>query len=75
MTSLRSALLLALVGLLSAGFFWATDPTIGVAPMIMDPAINRIDAANQAWPGTIVGFAGSALIVVTGLYVLLRRAA
>lgn len=75
MTSTRSALLLAVFGLLAAGLFWATDPTLGIAHHLMDPGINYIDAANQAWPGTVAGLLGSAVMVVTGLWLALKRTA
>ncbi|HEX8342568.1 MAG TPA: hypothetical protein VF624_16825 [Tepidisphaeraceae bacterium] len=75
MTSVRSALLLTLFGLLAATFFWATDPAIGVATRVMDPALNVNDASNQAWPGTVVGLIGSGGVVATGLWLLTRRTA
>ena len=75
MTSLRSAILLTLLGLLAGGWFWATDPSIGVATHVMDPNINVIDAARQAWPGTLVGVIGSGGVVLTGLWLLTRRVA
>ncbi|HEY0009335.1 MAG TPA: hypothetical protein VGB55_11470 [Tepidisphaeraceae bacterium] len=75
MTTLRPALLLALFGLIAAGFFWVTDPSLGLAPRVMNPSLNPIDAANQAWPGTVVGLVGSAVIVLTGLWLMIRRPA
>jgi hypothetical protein len=75
MTSIRSALLLTFVGLLVGAWFWATDPTMGVANYVMNLSHNRIDAANQAWPGTMVGLIGSVAVVLTGLWLLTRRTA
>jgi hypothetical protein len=75
MTTFRSAFLLTFFGLLAAAFFWATDPAIGIATRVMDPALNVNDAANQAWPGTVVGLIGSGGVVLTGLWLLTRRTA
>ena len=75
MTSLRSALFLIVIGFLAGAFFWATDPAIGIANRLMNLSLNRIDAANQAWPGTVVGLVGSAGVVLAGLWLLTRRTA
>lgn len=75
MTSTRSALFLTFFGLLAAGFFWLTDPTMGVSSPWLTNTTNQLDAANRAFPGTIVGLLGSAGVVVTGLWLLTRRSA
>lgn len=73
MTSTRSALFLILSGLVAAGFFWFTDPWIGGARHVMSSRLNFLDAAHQAWPGTLVGLAGSAVVVLIGLWLTVRR--
>jgi len=75
MTSVRSAILLTFFGILAVAFFWFTDPTLGVADHLMDSHINRLDAANQAWPGTLMGLAGSAVVTLTGLWLMTKRSA
>jgi hypothetical protein len=75
MTTTRSALLLTLIGVLAVAFFWLTDPTLGVANHLMDASINRIDAANQVWSGTLVGLAGGGFVTLTGLWLMTKRGA
>jgi hypothetical protein len=59
-----------IAGLLSAGFFWATDPRYG---WLRPAGQNLIDAANQNWIGTVVGLGGSAMVLLIGLWLLSRR--
>jgi len=66
----RSGLSLILAGLAGIVYFWLTDPRYGLAGRSAD---NVIDAANQAFPGTVVGITGSALVLATGLWLLRRR--
>jgi hypothetical protein len=70
MRSQRSGSSLVIAGLLGIAFFWATDPRYGI---IRSAAENVIDAANQARIGTWVGIAGSAIVLVIGLWLLTRR--
>jgi hypothetical protein len=69
----RSGLSLVLVGLAGMVFFWMTDARYGMA-LQWNRVDNPIDLANQQLPGTIVGIAGSMLVLVIGLYLLARRA-
>lgn len=73
MTSTRSALVLILLGLLGACFFWVTDPWIGWIRHLMPARVNFLDASQQAWPGTLVGLIGSAAVVLLGLWLLIKR--
>lgn len=57
-------------GLVGVLFFWATDPRYGI---FRSAAENIVDAANQARIGTIVGAAGSAIVLLIGLWLLTRR--
>ncbi len=75
MNSPRSALLLTLMGLLAAGFFYVTDPTIGLARHVIPSNLSLLDAAHQAWPGTLVGLSGSAVVILTGIWLLFTRRA
>jgi hypothetical protein len=75
MNRTRSALVLTVLGLLGGLFFWLTDPTLGIATRLMDSSVNRVDASNQAWLGTYIGLAGSAMAVVVGLWNIWRRPA
>lgn len=67
----RSGFYLIIAGLIGGLFFWATDPAYGWAHAADQ---NVIDAANEARIGTVVGIAGSAVVFVTGLWLLTRRA-
>lgn len=73
MTSARSALVLILFGLLGVCFFWVTDPWIGWIRYLMSGRVNFLDAAQQAWPGTLVGLIGSGVVILIGLWMLIRR--
>jgi len=75
MNRFGSALFLILLALVGGLFFWLTDPTLGIASRLMDSGINRIDAANQCFIGTVIGLAGSGLALLIGLWSILRRAA
>jgi len=75
MSRIRGAFLLVVLGFLIGGFFWLTDPTIGIAARLMTPDVNRIDAMNQSMPGTVIGLFGSGLAVIVGLCNIWRRPA
>lgn len=67
---------LACLGLLGAAFFWATDPRLGVGAQLDGrAATNVIDAIHAAWPGTLVGLAGSAASTLIGVVLMTRRSA
>ena len=67
---------LVCLGLLGVAFFWLTDPRLGVAARGGGPSpTNVIDAMHAAWPGTLVGLAGSAAAALIGLVLLARRSA
>jgi hypothetical protein len=68
----RSGFSLVLVGALGIFFFWITDPRFGMA-LRWNHGENPIDLANEHLPGTIVGIAGSALVLLIGPYLLSRR--
>jgi hypothetical protein len=68
----RTGFSLVLVGALGVLFFWLTDPRIGLA-LRWNHGENPIDLANEDFPGTILGLAGSAVVLLTGLYLLSRR--
>lgn len=73
----RSGTLLALSGVIGLLFFWLTDPRYGVPGYMRvweSSNINYIDACNAAIAGTIVGMAGSAAVLFTGLWLMSRRA-
>jgi hypothetical protein len=71
--SRRSGFSLVLVGMLGVVFFWITDPRYGLA-LRWSKGENPIDLANEHFPGTIVGLAGSLLIFLIGVYLLSSRA-
>ncbi|MCC6423407.1 MAG: hypothetical protein IT447_08000 [Phycisphaerales bacterium] len=68
----RSALTLVGLGLAGALFFWLTDPRYG---LMKGSAATITDRANDAFVGTIVGVAGSVLVLIIGLYLATRRMA
>lgn len=70
----RSALRLILAGLLAGAFFWLTDPRWGPAGRAV-PRWALVDAVNQATPGTVIGLAGSAIVLLIGLWLMTRRTA
>lgn len=71
----RSGLILVLMGAACVGFFALTDPRllgpratrVGWAPL-------GVDAIYEATPGTVLGLAGSGIIVLIGLWLMARRA-
>jgi hypothetical protein len=67
----RSGVSLALAGLIGALFFWMTDPRFGST---RSAAIDVIDRVNEARIGTFVGVAGSAIVLLIGLWLMTRRA-
>lgn len=71
MNSRRSGLSLTIASLLCGLFFLFTDPRYTRTQPIGQ---NLIDAANQNWIGTLVGLAGSAIVLLIGLWLLTRRA-
>ena len=71
----RSGLILVILGLVVLTFFLATDPT--VLPQWMEEVgwpRNQVDAVTDARWGTGIGLVGSLAIVVTGLWLLVRKA-
>ena len=71
--SRRSGLSLVLVGALGIAFFWITDPRYGLA--LRWSHENPVDLANWHLPGTILGVAGSVLVLLIGAYLLSRKVA
>lgn len=69
--SRRSGFGLTLAGLAGVGFFWATDPTIGV--WARSAAADMVDTMHQASPGTWIGICGSAVIGIIGFFLMMRR--
>ncbi len=70
----RAGIALVILGLLVLVFFLATDPTL--RPMWAEKVgwgHNQVDAAIDAWWGTAIGVAGSAAIILSGLWLLLRK--
>jgi hypothetical protein len=62
---------LVIAGVAGLAFFWLTDPQTGVAAWTaMD--VTR-DAINRTTPGTLVGFVGSALVLLVGAWLSTRR--
>jgi hypothetical protein len=66
----RSGLSLVIAGVIGLLFFWATDPRSLLGRWLVG---GEIDAANQAWVGTLVGLTGSAAVLLLGLWLLTRR--
>jgi len=64
---------LVLAGLAGVLFFWLTDPRWGLQRFGASPDI--LDAVQEARVGTMVGVAGSAFVLVIGLWLITRRAA
>lgn len=68
----RSGYSLVSVGVLGIVFFWITDPRYGLG-LHWSRGENPIYLANQHFPGTVVGLAGSLLVFLIGLYLLSRK--
>ena len=68
----RSGYSLVLVGLLGTAFFWITDPRYGLA-LHWSHGENPVDLANWHLPGTILGVAGSVLVLLIGLHLLSKK--
>lgn len=64
---------LILIGLIGVIFFWITDHRVGLASQLAG-AQSSIDQANQALAGTIIGIAGSCLVIGIGMWLLTRKA-
>ena len=84
----RSGLVFLLIGMIGAAFFWVTDPRFGPEVhryglgewdwrhwlyVLRGSPDNVIDAANQTMLSTFVGVAGSAALLMIGLWLLTRR--
>ena len=67
----RSGSALVFAGLLGVAFFWLTDHRYGLASRLAGAA-SSVDEANQAFAGTVVGIAGSLVVVRIGLWLLTR---
>jgi hypothetical protein len=61
---------LTLAGAGGLVFFWCTDPHSSLGSWLTGGAI---DSANQAFFGTLVGLAGSAVALLMGLWLLTRK--
>lgn len=68
----RSGSALVLAGLAGVAFFWLTDHRYGLASRVARTA-SSVDEANQAFPGTVIGIAGSLVVVFIGMWLLTRR--
>jgi hypothetical protein len=68
-----SGLGLVLAGLLGLAFFYLTDPRWGWLGR-RSAGDDAIDAVHQLAPGTIVGLAGSGIVLLIGLWLATRRA-
>jgi hypothetical protein len=66
----QSGLTLSLAAAGGLLFFWCTDPHSWPGSWLTGGAI---DSANQAFWGTLVGLAGSAVALVLGIWLLTRR--
>ena len=84
----RSGCVFLLIGIVGAVFFWITDPRYGPEVhlhaagqfdwrhwlfVVRGSPDNDIDAANQIMLSTLVGIAGSAALLVIGLWLMTRR--
>ena len=84
----RSGVVLIILGVLGALYFWLTDPRLGPAAHRLPTGAadvrhwlfrlrgspdNPIDAANTAWPSTAVGMAGSLTVLGIGVWLIRRR--
>jgi hypothetical protein len=70
------SLKLTLLGLMCVAFFWMTDPRLGLGDSLDgDANTNVVEAMHALWPGTLVGLAGSGMVVLIGLWLGVRRKA
>lgn len=63
--------MLIVAGLLGLVFFWLTDARYGVTSLYLTDAAR--DAINARQIGTIVGVAGSLVLLLLGTWLSLRR--
>jgi|FrelakmetLWP11LW_1041352.scaffolds.fasta_scaffold00868_4 hypothetical protein len=68
----RSGLSLVIAGVLGIAFFLATDPHFDIIRWWRSSS-GVVDAAHQALAGTVVGLAGSLVVLCVGLWLLSRR--
>jgi hypothetical protein len=68
-----SGLGLVLAGALGIAFFYLTDPRWGWLGR-RSAGEDAIDAVHRLAPGTMVGLAGSAIVLLVGLWLATRRA-
>lgn len=68
----RPAFWLACTCVLAILFFVLTDPRLGV---VKYRDLNPIDAANLTEPGTLLGLAGSSLLLLISLFLCTRKGA
>jgi len=64
---------LVLAGMAGMIFFWLTDPRWGLQRGGVSAEI--LDAIQEARIGTLVGIAGSVIVLFIGLWLVTRRAA
>jgi hypothetical protein len=69
----RSGIGLVIAGAAGMAFFALTDPKWGMARG--ETSGDVVDAIRQASPGTWMGIAGGAVIVLFGFWLMLRRSA
>ena len=67
----KSGVTLALAGLAGGLFFWLTDPRFNRERLAQDV----IDRVNEGRVGTMVGIAGSAVVLMIGIFLTTRRTA
>jgi Na+/proline symporter len=67
-----SGLWLTLAGLLGLAYFYLTDPRWGWLGR-RSAGEDAIDLVHQLAPGTFVGLAGSAIVLLVGLWLATRR--
>ena len=87
-TTRRSGLVLVLLGVLGAVFFWLTDPRYGPAArrtpegsldwrywlfVLRGSPANLPDASRDALLSTVIGLAGCVAAVLVGLWLVSRR--
>jgi hypothetical protein len=68
-----SGFTLVVAGMVGMVFFWLTDSRWGLARRWVAD-VHLIDSANEVLPGTVVGMAGSAIVLLVGLWLMVRRA-